>query len=199
MTRAERSERMSRVRSKDTGPELVVRRLIHGMGFRYRLHVHDLPGHPDMVFPRRGKIIFVRGYFWHRHGKCKNTRWPKSKLNFWKPKLEGNRARDATVMQNATSMDTPALVDLIISLVDELIRRDKTEPIHLYVVGGVHSDDAPQITADYVAATGEEQATQRVEGIRRLSSDGWTHDLSYLHLEDIRNALVALQIPSLHI
>ena len=93
-------------------------------------------------------------------------------------------------------MDTPALVVLIISLVDELIRRDKTEPAHLYVVNGVHSDDAPQITADYVAATGEEQATQRVEDIRSLSSDGWTHDLSYLHLEDIRNALVALQIPS---
>ena len=95
LTGTERSERMSRVRSKNTKPELVVRRLVHAMGFRYRLHARDLPGHPDMVFSARDKIILVHGCFWHRHGKCKNTRWPKSKLDFWKPKLEGNRARDA--------------------------------------------------------------------------------------------------------
>ena len=90
----ERSIRMSLVRSKDTQPELFVRKLVHRMGFRYRSHRRDLPGHPDMVFASRGKIIFVHGCFWHRHGKCEYTRWPKSRLSFWKPKLEQNHARD---------------------------------------------------------------------------------------------------------
>lgn len=94
LTPAERSERMSRVRSEDTKPEMLVRRVVHGMGYRYRLHVQGLPGRPDLVFPGRGKIIFVHGCFWHRHGSCKNTRWPKSKLDFWKPKLEANNRRD---------------------------------------------------------------------------------------------------------
>jgi len=87
LTPAERSERMSRVRSKDTKPEIVVRRMVHEMGYRYKLHARKLPGSPDIVFPRLGKVIFIHGCFWHRHGTCKNTRWPKSKLKFWKPKL----------------------------------------------------------------------------------------------------------------
>jgi DNA mismatch endonuclease (patch repair protein) len=92
---AERSERMSRVRSKDSKPELAVRQLVHAMGFRYRLHVGKLPGKPDLVFPARKKVIFVHGCFWHRHGlNCRLTRWPKSKLEFWKPKLESNHERD---------------------------------------------------------------------------------------------------------
>jgi DNA mismatch endonuclease (patch repair protein) len=95
LTPAGRSERMGRVRSQDTMPELTVRRLVHKMGFRYRLHVRELPGHPDLVFPARRKIIFMHGCFWHRHGTCKNTRWPKSRLAFWRPKLESNHARDA--------------------------------------------------------------------------------------------------------
>lgn len=95
LTPNERSERMSLVRSKDTKPEMLVRRLTHGMGYRYRLHRRDLPGCPDLVFPGRRKVIFVHGCFWHRHGKrCPLTRWPKSKMDFWRPKLEANRARD---------------------------------------------------------------------------------------------------------
>lgn len=96
LTQAERSERMSRVRGRDTGPEMVVRRLVHGMGYRYRLHRRDLPGMPDIVFPRRKKAIFVHGCFWHRHPDpgCKLARLPKSRLEFWAPKLEGNRRRD---------------------------------------------------------------------------------------------------------
>jgi len=90
----ERSERMSRVRSKDTKPELLVRHLLSSMGYRYRLHLRSVPGHPDIVFSRRKKAIFVHGCFWHRHKNCPNCRLPKSKLDFWKPKLEGNRTRD---------------------------------------------------------------------------------------------------------
>jgi len=91
---SERSERMSRVRSKDTKPELKVRRFIHRLGFRYRLHARDLPGSPDIVFGKKKKTIFIHGCFWHRHSGCVLARLPKSRLEFWIPKLEGNRKRD---------------------------------------------------------------------------------------------------------
>lgn len=96
LTPAARSERMSRVRRKDTKPELVVRRLIHGMGYRYRLQACELPGRPDLVFRPRRKAIFVHGCFWHRHSDpaCKLARLPKSRPEFWLPKLEANRQRD---------------------------------------------------------------------------------------------------------
>lgn len=93
---AMRSERMRRVRARNTRPELVVRRLLHGMGFRYRLHAKELPGRPDIIFRRRRLAIFVQGCFWHRHPdpECRLARLPKSRLDFWLPKLEGNRERD---------------------------------------------------------------------------------------------------------
>jgi DNA mismatch endonuclease, patch repair protein len=93
----QRSERMSRIRGKDTGPEMTVRRLVHGMGYRYRLHRRDLPGRPDLVCATRRKVIFVHGCFWHRHGdsRCKLSRLPKSRLEFWETKLENNRRRDS--------------------------------------------------------------------------------------------------------
>ena len=94
LTPEERSERMSRVRGKDTKPEMLVRRLVHAMGYRYRLHRRDLPGNPDIVFPSRRKVIFVHGCYWHRHPKCKLARIPKSRQEFWVPKLEGNQKRD---------------------------------------------------------------------------------------------------------
>lgn len=87
---------MRQVRGKNTKPEMVVRRMVHGMGFRYRLHRRDLPGIPDLVFPSRKKVIFIHGCFWHRHPDpaCKLARLPKSRLDFWLPKLEGNKKRD---------------------------------------------------------------------------------------------------------
>lgn len=94
LSRVERSERMGRVRSKDTKPELAVRRLVHSLGYRYRLHLTNLPGCPDLVFPSRKKLIFIHGCFWHRHKGCRNTRLPKSRLDFWQTKLEANRVRD---------------------------------------------------------------------------------------------------------
>jgi DNA mismatch endonuclease (patch repair protein) len=95
LTPAERSARMALVRPKDTKPELTVRRLVHGMGYRYRLHRRDLPGTPDLVFPGRGKVIFVHGCFWHRHKLCPLARLPKSRAEFWLPKLTANKERDA--------------------------------------------------------------------------------------------------------
>ncbi|MEJ2611406.1 MAG: DNA mismatch endonuclease Vsr [Candidatus Thiodiazotropha sp.] len=94
LTPEERSERMSRVRAQDTKPEMKLRRLIHGMGFRYRLHRRDLPGKPDLVFPGRRSIIFMHGCFWHRHEGCGLARLPKSKRAFWSAKLEANKERD---------------------------------------------------------------------------------------------------------
>ncbi len=96
---AQRSERMSRVKSRDTKPELAVRRLVHSMGYRYRLH-GKLPGRPDLVFAARRKVIFVHGCFWHRHSGCPNCRLPKSRLAFWKPKLEANKKRDRKNQQS---------------------------------------------------------------------------------------------------
>ncbi|MFG1364125.1 very short patch repair endonuclease [Xanthobacter versatilis] len=96
LTPEQRSERMRRVKGRDTGPEMVVRRLLHRLGYRYRLHARELPGRPDIVFRRRRLAIFVHGCFWHRHSDpaCKLARLPKSRLDFWLPKLNGNAARD---------------------------------------------------------------------------------------------------------
>lgn len=97
LTPAERSERMARVRSRDTRPELAVRKLLFSMGFRYRLHDRKLPGTPDIVLPSRRKIVFVHGCFWHRHVNCALARLPKSRKAFWGAKLESNRLRDGRV------------------------------------------------------------------------------------------------------
>jgi DNA mismatch endonuclease (patch repair protein) len=93
---------MALIRGTDTGPELVVRRIVHSMGFRYRLHVKTLPGKPDLVFPRLRKVILVHGCFWHRHRKktCTLARLPKSRVEFWRSKLEGNRLRDQTIKRS---------------------------------------------------------------------------------------------------
>lgn len=95
---------MSMVRHRDTKPEMIVRRMVHGLGFRYRLHDKRLPGSPDLVFPGRRKAIFVHGCFWHRHPdpSCKLARMPKSRLDFWQSKLEGNRTRD---LKNQSELD----------------------------------------------------------------------------------------------
>lgn len=88
-----RSQIMAAIKSKNTEPELLVRRLVHSIGYRYRLHQRNLPGKPDMVFASRRKVIFVHGCFWHLHG-CKLSHLPKSNKGYWVPKLERNRTRD---------------------------------------------------------------------------------------------------------
>jgi DNA mismatch endonuclease (patch repair protein) len=85
---------MRRIKSKDTSPELAVRRLVHAMGFRYRLHGKDLPGSPDLVFRSRKCVIFVHGCFWHLHTRCREGRIPGSRADYWSVKLQGNAARD---------------------------------------------------------------------------------------------------------
>lgn len=85
---------MAAVKSKDTSPERVVRTLAHNLGYRFRLHRGDLPGKPDLVFPRYRKVIFVHGCFWHQHCCRRGNRMPKSRISYWRPKLEGNVRRD---------------------------------------------------------------------------------------------------------
>ena len=89
-----RSEIMSRIRGRGTKPEIIVRRIAHRLGYRFRLHRKDLPGRPDMVFPRHRVVIMVHGCFWHRHPGCKHASTPKTRESFWKNKLEDNVARD---------------------------------------------------------------------------------------------------------
>ncbi len=85
---------MSRISSKNTKPELIVRSVVWGLGFRYRLHVRDLPGKPDLVFRKHKKAIFVHGCFWHQHSGCQEGRIPGSRSDYWQPKLRRNQDRD---------------------------------------------------------------------------------------------------------
>lgn len=98
-----RSALMARIGGKDTAPELSVRHLLHSLGYRFRLHRCDLPGKPDIVFPSRRKIVFVNGCFWHAHG-CRIGQPPKSRPEFWEPKLARNRARDKQNRADLRSM-----------------------------------------------------------------------------------------------
>ncbi|WP_456680412.1 very short patch repair endonuclease [Bradyrhizobium sp. USDA 3311] len=93
MSREKRSVLMGRIRGRNTGPELTVRRLLHAMGYRYRLHAGDLPGKPDIVLRSRRTVVFVHGCFWHRHD-CGLAYVPKTRPEFWHRKFEGNVARD---------------------------------------------------------------------------------------------------------
>lgn len=125
LTMAERSRVMGRVRSRDTKPEMIVRRLTHGMGYRYRLHDKKLPGCPDLVFRRRRKVIFVHGCFWHRHRNCALARLPKSRRDFWTPKLNANRKRDERNLRELAKAGWSALVlwECEIGDADALARR----------------------------------------------------------------------------
>lgn len=99
-----RSRTMRAVRSRDTGPEMVVRRLAHGMGYRYRLYRKDLPGAPDLAFPSRRKAVFIHGCFWHWHDCPRGDRMPKSNRDYWMRKLSRNRSRDEENRRRLQSM-----------------------------------------------------------------------------------------------
>lgn len=112
LTPEQRSERMGLIKGQDTSPELRVRRALYRLGFRYRLQARELPGRPDIVFRKRKIAIFIHGCFWHRHPdpKCKLARLPKSRLDFWLPKLEGNRKRDLEVQAQLRALGWSVLV-----------------------------------------------------------------------------------------
>ena len=95
--RATRSRMMSGIRGRNTKPELVIRSLLHASGHRFRLHVKDLPGKPDIVLPKHNAIVLVHGCFWHGHG-CRLFKWPSSRAEFWRLKIEQNRANDQNAL-----------------------------------------------------------------------------------------------------
>lgn len=90
---------MSRIRGKDTHPEVLVRSLLHGLGYRFRLNRKDIPGKPDLVLPKYQMAIFVHGCFWHRHSGCRFTSTPKTNMEFWQKKFARNMARDQEVSE----------------------------------------------------------------------------------------------------
>jgi DNA mismatch endonuclease (patch repair protein) len=99
VNKAKRSSMMAAVHSKNTEPELLVRRRVYALGFRYRLHSRELPGKPDLVFKGKRKVIFVHGCFWHRHSGCSKASTPKTRADFWKQKLDANVVHDKSVIQ----------------------------------------------------------------------------------------------------
>ena len=110
ISKARRSWNMSRIRSGNTGPERIVRSMLHCMGYRFRLHVKDLPGKPDIVLPKYRTIIFVHGCFWHRHPACKYAYTPKSRKMFWNTKFRANVARDAEVRNRLAKLGWKVIV-----------------------------------------------------------------------------------------
>ena len=104
LTREQRSWNMSRIRGKDTKPEISVRSILHRMGYRFRLHRKDLPGRPDIVLPRYRCVVFVHGCFWHRHSGCTQAYKPKTRPDFWNAKFNENIKRDADVRKKLESM-----------------------------------------------------------------------------------------------
>jgi DNA mismatch endonuclease (patch repair protein) len=109
LTAEQRSKRMSLIRSKDTLPEMKVRRMLHRLGYRFRLHRKDLPGKPDLVFVGRRKVVFVHGCYWHGHG-CRIGRPAKSNVEFWGAKIEANRARDTRNAEALKSLGWDVMV-----------------------------------------------------------------------------------------
>ena len=131
LTQEQRRYVMQSVKSKNTGPEMAVRRIVHGLGYRYRLHKKGLPGRPDLVFAGRKKIIFVHGCFWHAHN-CRYGRAPSSRQEYWLPKLERNKERDRENRSDLEAQgwnvltvweceikDTAALVERLTRFLDE--------------------------------------------------------------------------------
>lgn len=110
LSREERSAHMRRIRKTDTKPELTVRRLVHRMGFRYRLYRRDLPGTPDLVFPRLRKVILVHGCFWHRHDCPLGRKQPFANPDYWLPKFARNAARDEKVRAQLAALGWQHLI-----------------------------------------------------------------------------------------
>ena len=125
---ATRSRMMSGIRGKDTRPEMLVRKALHARGFRFRLHVKDLPGRPDIVLPKFRAVIFVHGCFWHRHHGCRLAYTPKSNTQFWLDKLESNMRRDKLALTALDALgwqpQTP-LAELCRLMVEADLRRNR--------------------------------------------------------------------------
>lgn len=101
---------MSSISSKNTKPEIIIRKLAHNLGYRFKLHRKDLPGKPDLVFPKYNKVIFVNGCFWHGHNKCTHSKLPSTNKKFWREKIEGNKRKDKSIKIKLKKMGWDYLV-----------------------------------------------------------------------------------------
>ena len=106
----QRSRNMSAIKSKNTKPEIKVRKVLHSMGYRFRLHSKDLPGSPDIVLPKYKTVIFVHGCFWHRHENCKYASTPKTRKEFWNKKFTENKKRDLEIQEKIKILDWRSVV-----------------------------------------------------------------------------------------
>ena len=106
----QRSRNMSAIKSKNTKPEIKVRKILHSMGYRFRLHSKDLPGSPDIVLPKYKTVIFVHGCFWHRHENCKYASTPKTRKEFWNKKFTENKKRDSEIQEKIKILDWRSFV-----------------------------------------------------------------------------------------
>lgn len=129
ISKEKRSWNMSRIKGKDTKPELIVRSLLHRMGYRFRLHRKDLPGKPDIVLPKYRTVIFVHGCFWHRHKGCKYAYKPKSRVDFWQKKFKENVERDSKKQANLKKAGWKVITiwECEISKLSELEKKIKKE------------------------------------------------------------------------
>lgn len=121
-TRAQRSFNMSRIRSRDTKPEMLVRRFLHGHGYRYTLHNKKLPGRPDIVLPKYRTIIFIHGCFWHGHAGCRYFTIPKTRTQWWTDKIATNQANDARALHILKEQDWK-----VIEIWECDLKKDKVE------------------------------------------------------------------------
>jgi DNA mismatch endonuclease, patch repair protein len=135
-----RSWNMGRIKGRDTAPEVQVRSILHGAGYRFRLHRKDLPGRPDIVLPKHKTAIFVHGCFWHRHKGCSNCSTPKSNVEFWEAKFSGNVERDSRNLKKLTESGWK----VIVVWECELLRPDELKTRLLSLLGPQKASSAPR-------------------------------------------------------
>lgn len=158
-----RSELMANIRGRDTAPELAVRRIAHRMGLRFRLHRNDLPGRPDLVFPKHRLAVFVHGCFWHRHEGCRHASTPKSRVAFWTEKFAANVARDARQEAALRALGWRVLVIWQCESRDEAaVERRLAASIDLGRVAGGQENAPPVATGETRASAPEVQSPVRL-------------------------------------
>lgn len=192
MDSAARSRVMRSIRKKDTKAELTVRRAVHALGYRFRLHRRGLPGSPDLVLPRHRKVIFVHGCFWHQHPGCRKATIPRVRVSYWGPKLKRNVARDARALADLHALGWDALVLWECELLDDkrlrsrlraFIRRRSGSSRGRTLLLPSRSRDAPRAALEaqgtalapkpggMAAESGQARPGARVKADRRLSDN----------------------------
>lgn len=146
LSKEQRHRTMAAIRSRDTKPELIVRRYLFAHGFRYRLNHNRLPGHPDIVLRKYRTCIFVNGCFWHGHGVCGSYRIPKTNVDFWKTKIERNKARDIEEQRQLAKMGWHCITIWECELKPAV--REKTLQSLIYTLNRIYLNDREAVKAD---------------------------------------------------